>query len=126
MSNTKTAPMEICEHWGHYIRVNANGTIVHGFSDAFEKPEDGDVLLTDQGSYQFRLFPGGAENQAIFNENGIPLYKWDGERVLPRTQAEIDADTPGPDPGELTQAERMDQIEAALCELADMVTGGVV
>ena len=45
-----------------------------------------------RSSYQFRFTPGGEENPSIFTEDGIPMYKWDGTRVIKRTDDEIEAD----------------------------------
>lgn len=77
----------------HYIRINASGNIVEGWSDgphSHRTPVEDDILLNDHGGYQFRLFPDGEENPPLFD--GIPLYRWDGEQVVRRTDAEIEAD----------------------------------
>ena len=79
----------------HFIRTDASGNIVESWSDG---PHNGhavtedDILINDKGGYQFQLFPDGEENPALFDFNGIPLYRWDGEQVLRRTEAEIEAD----------------------------------
>ena len=65
----------------HYIRVDENGCIIKGFSDAFELPEDGDICINQQGGYQFRLFPDGEENPPLRNDDGNLLYRWDGMAV---------------------------------------------
>lgn len=76
----------------HYIRIREDGCIVGGFSDAFLHPEDTDICINEWGGYQFRLFPDGEENPALFDWDGmIPLYRWDGE-VLRRTEEEIEAE----------------------------------
>ena len=79
----------------HFIRTNEHSHITHGFSDGFEQPQDGDILINAQGGYQFRLFPGGEENPQLHDDNGIPLYRWDGGQAILRTQedrqAEFDA-----------------------------------
>ncbi|MBR2132914.1 MAG: hypothetical protein IJ955_10360, partial [Oscillospiraceae bacterium] len=81
------------EHNRHYIKADAQGRIMDGFSDAFRKPSGTDICINEQGGYQFRLFPGGEENPLLF-EHGhqIPLYRWDGTQVIQRAQEEIDAD----------------------------------
>jgi len=78
----------------HYIRIDANRSIVKGFSDAFEQAQEGDICINDQGGYQFRLFPGGPENPALYNEHGVPLYQWDGSAVIARSPQELEADMP--------------------------------
>lgn len=82
-------------HNKHYIDVDAKGRILDGWSDGphhNHQLSDKTILLTDHGGYQFRLFPGGEENPALSDIDGIPLYKWvDGQAVL-RTEDEIAAD----------------------------------
>ena len=74
----------------HFIRIDTESRIIAGFSDAFQQPQDGDILLHEAG-YQFRLFPGGEENQPLFTDDAIPLYRYDNG-VIPRTEQEIQAD----------------------------------
>ena len=83
-------------YYAHYIRKDAESRITHGFSDTFEQPLPGDVCITEQGSYQFRLFPDGEENPPLRDDYGVPLYKWDGTAVVKRTPQEIEADRPEP------------------------------
>lgn len=103
-----------------YIRVDQAGTIVHGFSSAFEAPQDGDVLLTDDGPRHFHLY----WPESLTNDRGQYRYKWaDGERVE-RTQQELDdewaARPPAPpsiDDRVTDQAQRVADLELALAEL---------
>lgn len=76
----------------HYISVNGSGRIVDGFSDAFRQPSETDICISEQGSYQFRLFPGGEENPALFDADGIPLYRYSDGQLLRRTLEDIRAD----------------------------------
>ena len=81
------------EHFNrHYIRTDERNRIVRGFSDAFKSPLETDILIEPEGGHQFRLFPGGEENPPLFNMEGIPLYRWDGGKVLSRSESEIDVD----------------------------------
>lgn len=98
----------------HYIRTDASGNIVEGWSDGphrgREVTED-DILISDKGGYQFRLlvnlgFRGDAElptlaeteeNPPLYTFDGIPLYSLNGNTTLPRTvsprtEDEIEAD----------------------------------
>lgn len=89
----------------HYIKTRADGAIIDAFSDGPHngRPTDGYICF-GQGSYQFRLFPNGEENPSIFDADGIPLYKWDGQAVQVRTEAEIAAERaaiPAPPPSEM-------------------------
>lgn len=77
----------------HYITLDERNRIVGGFSDAFRQPTDTDICINEQGGYQFRLFPNGEENPCLFDWNGmIPLYKYEGGKVVKRTEEEIEAD----------------------------------
>lgn len=84
--------MEYCNK--HYIVVDTQGRIVDGWSDGPHRgrPMDGAICINEEGGYQFRLWPGGEENPPLCTMDGIPLYRWDGEAVIPRTEAEIAAD----------------------------------
>lgn len=89
----------------HYISVDIQSRITGGWSDGLfpDKDTSDAVCINAQGGYQFRLFPGGEENPPLYDMDGIPLYKWDGQAVQPRTKAELDADRaaiPPPPPNE--------------------------
>lgn len=94
----------------HYITTDDQGRITSAWSDGPTPTRDitGTICINDQGGYQFRLFPGGEENPPICTMDGIPLYRWDGEQVIPRTGEELEADRvaiPEPPP---SQTERME------------------
>lgn len=77
----------------HYITVDERGRILVGFSDAFRQPSNKDICIDEQGSYQFRLFPGGEENPALFDfTHDVPLYKYENGKVVKRSQEDVDAD----------------------------------
>lgn len=78
----------------HFIMTDGAGRITDGWSDGPQRDRDpaGAICLNDKGGYQFRLFPGGQENPPLYTMDGIPLYKWDGQSVQPRTNEEIEAD----------------------------------
>ena len=102
----------------HYAAVDSSGRIMDGWSDGPHPERDpaGAVCINDRGGYQFRLFPGGEENPVLYTEDSIPLYRWDGERVLRRTEEEIAADCallPIPKPVKSPE-ERLDALEAAI------------
>lgn len=87
----------------HYITTDIQGRITGGWSDGPhpERDTSGAICINAEGGYQFRLFPGGEENPPLYDMDGIPLYKWDGEAVQARTEEELAADraaTPAPPP----------------------------
>ena len=89
----------------HYIAIDAQGRITSGWSDGPQRDRDttGAVCINEAGGYQFRLHPGGEENPPLYTEDGIPLYCWDGERVVRRSEEEVQADRaalPAPAPSE--------------------------
>lgn len=89
----------------HYITTSPEGYILSGWSDGPcpDRDTTGAVCINAEGGYQFRLHPGGEENPPLHTEDGIPLYRWDGEQVVRRSEAEIAADRaalPAPAPSE--------------------------
>ena len=85
----------------HYITTDSQGCIVDDWSDGphRDRSTDGAICINAEGGYQFRLRPGSEENPPLHTMDGIPLYRWDGEQVVARTEAEIAADRaalPGP------------------------------
>ncbi len=101
------------EFYNHqYITIDAESRIVLGWSDGPNRDRDtsGAICINEQGGYQFRLFPGGEENPPLYTMDGIPLYRWAGEAVVPRTEEEIAADRaaipePPPSPQEQLRAD---------------------
>lgn len=94
----------------HYIDVDDWGRIVDGWSDGSHperQPTDQTQLLTEQGGYQFRLQPGGEDNPALWDMDGIPLYKWEDGKVVARTVKEIKADRLSIPSFEPTEIERI-------------------
>lgn len=78
----------------HYITTDAQNRITSGWSDGPNRGRStmDAICINRQGGYQFQLFPGGEENPPLYTMDGIPLYKWDGEKTVLRTSAEIEVD----------------------------------
>ena len=96
----------------HYVTTDKQGHIISGWSDGPHPERDtaNAICINERGGYQFRLRPGGEENPTLYTMDGIPLYKWDGEQAVPRTEAEINADrgaipAPPPSPQEQLRAD---------------------
>jgi len=92
----------------HYITTDSQGLITDYWSDGPNPDRDisDSICINEQGGYQFRLFPGREENPSLYTMDGIPLYRWDGEKVVHRTAEEIAADReaiPEPPPSEQAQ-----------------------
>lgn len=109
----------------HYINVDGRGRITSGWSDGPHPERDitDAICINDQGGYQFRLSPGGEENPPLYTLDGIPLYRWDGAQVLPRTEEEIEADRIPP--LETVQEAKLAELSAA-CSAAITAGCGVV
>lgn len=99
----------------YYLKTREDGAILDAFSDG---PHNGrsteGYTLFGQGGYQLRFTIDGTEteeNPTLYTIDGIPLYRWDGESIHQRTEAEIAADRaaipdPLPSPMEQLQADR--------------------
>lgn len=71
----------------HYIHINNKNYIIDGWSDGPQSNKDTSqaICINTQGSYQFQLLPGEEENPSLYDfETMIPLYEWDGEKVVKR------------------------------------------
>ena len=104
----------------HYIITDDSGRVLRGFSDDFEQPDASAVCINEDGGRHFEL--NGSINPPMADCSGVPLYKFNGEQVVARTQEELDADKPVvfavP-----TIEERTSALESALLEL---VLGGTL
>ena len=105
----------------HYITLDSQGRIMDGWSDGPHRDRDATnaICINEQGGYQFRLSPDGEENPPLYTMDGIPLYRWDGEKVVPRTEKEIAADRIPP--LETVRAAKVAELSAA-CSAA--ITAG--
>lgn len=103
----------------HYITVDDQSRIVTGWSDGPLPEFDtiGAICINEKGGYQFRLWPDGEENPALWSMDGIPLYKWQDGQVVPRTEEELAADRAAiPEPHPTAQ----DRMEAQVTYTAMM------
>lgn len=120
----------------HYITVDDRGHIVDGWSDGPhpEKDTTGAICINEQGGYQFRLLVTFSnidgepwhqqteENPALWDMDGIPLYKYEDGEVLERTQEEMDADRAAlPKPEDKPSPEqRIAELETGKADRADL------
>ena len=100
----------------HYITIDNKTCITDGFSDAFKQPKETDICINEQGGYQFRLFPRGEENPSLFDEYGVPRYKYADGAVIKRTAVEMEADRPVITPI-TTDKERIMELENVIAEM---------
>ena len=71
-------------YYKYYIRTLPTGEIVHSFSDAFEQPQEGDILVAESPERCWSLI--------IKDMNGCYNYKWDGNKIVERTIQEKQTD----------------------------------
>lgn len=90
----------------HFIRVDSNNIVIHGFSSAFEEVQPGDIQLS--GDY------GRHFNIELTNEKCQFVYKIENGSMVYRTQAELTTEwnaRPTPPP----------TVEQQLSDLQDVV-----
>lgn len=122
-----------------YIRIDDTNMIVDINSNTF-LTDVSDWIEIDRGfGDKYHHAQGNYLPKPLYEERGIPVYKYVDGEVIERSAAEIDADyhEPVPQPSETDialvelaaleseNAARLDEQDAALVELAALITGGV-
>ena len=122
-----------------YIQIDDASRIVAINSSAFLPSTEGWIAIDSGLGDKYHHAQGNYFPRSIYEERGIPVYKYIDGKVLERTQEEINADyhEPVPQPSETDialvelaaleseNATRLDEQDAALVELAALITGGV-
>ena len=96
-----------------YIRTDENSRILlceGGYSIGNIKNIDDWICIDEGVGDRYNLCQSNYFDK-LYTEDGIPRYKWDGEKAILRSDAEIEADRakmPKPEPTQL------DRIEAAV------------
>ncbi|ASA20953.1 hypothetical protein [Paenibacillus donghaensis] len=65
----------------HYIRVDTDDNVIRAFSDAFEQPQPGDLLVTENGGRHFNL--------DLWYNGVIPRWYVEGDDMVERTDVEL-------------------------------------
>lgn len=78
----------------HYILLREDKVIIDTWSDGPSREKDitKAICINEKGGYQFRFSSDGEENPMIFDLYGVPLYKWDGKKVIPRDESELNTE----------------------------------
>ena len=122
-----------------YIQIDDASRIIAINSSAFLPSTEGWIAIDEGLGDRYHHAQGNYFPKPIYEERGIPAYKYVDGEALERTQEEIDADQhePVPQPSETDialvelaaleaeNATRLDEQDAALVELAALITGGV-
>ena len=125
--------------WKVLVRTDNMGRVVAINSSAFVQDTNGWVEIDAGYGDRFHHAQRNYLPKPIYEERGIPVYKYVDGEVVERSAAEIDADyhEPIPKPSETDialvelaaleseNATRLDEQDAALVELAALITGGV-
>lgn len=142
--NSPVEPIEepgsiLSELYTVYIQIDNASRIIAINSSAFLPSTEGWIEIDRGLGDRYHHAQGNYFSKPIYEERGIPIYKYVDGEVLERTQEEIDADyhEPVPQPSETDlalvelaaleseNAARLDEQDAALVELAALITGGV-
>jgi hypothetical protein len=107
----------------HYIRTDANGIVVKGFTDGFEQPQQGDLLLSGQDGRHFQL--------QLSNERGQFIYKLVNGSMVSRTQEELELEWNSRPPAPKTEMEIVKeenvQLTAQIIDLWEtLISSGVL
>lgn len=122
-----------------YIQIDDTSRIIAIISSAFLSDPEGWTAIDEGAGDRYHHAQGNYLSKPLYEERGIPVYKYVDGEVVERTQEEIDADyhEPVPEPSETDlalvelaaleseNAVRLDEQDAALVELAALITGGV-
>ena len=122
-----------------YIQTDSASRIIAINSSAFLFDTSSWTAIDEGAGDRYHHAQGNYLPKPLYEERGIPVYKYVDGEVVERTQEEIDADyhEPVPEPSETDlalvelaaleseNATRLDEQDAALVELAALITGGV-
>lgn len=112
--------------YGVYVRVDDAGRITAINSSAFLADTDGWTKIDEGYGDCYHHAQGNYLPGMLIDDRGVCRYKLVDGEVQERTREEMDEDYTPPAPV-LTAEQRMDEIEAAMMELAAMIaakTGG--
>lgn len=96
----------------HYIEIDSKDNITHGYSDAFYAPTSKSILL-NVGGRQFELL--GEVNPALYNLQGIALYKYKNKIATKKTEEEIQAEV-----DLLPSPPKTQNLEAQIAEIKEL------
>ena len=122
-----------------YIKIDDASRIIAINSSAFLPSTEGWIEIDRGLGDRYHHAQGNYLSKPLYEERGIPVYKYVDGEVVERSQEEIDADyhEPVPQPSETDlalvelaaleseNAAQLDEQDAALVELAALITGGV-
>lgn len=78
--------------YGVYIRTDEKGSVISINSDAFLDDLTGWKKIDEGHGDKYAHAQNHYLDAPLYNMDCIPVYKWDGSKVVPRTAEEIEAD----------------------------------
>ena len=103
-----------------FIKIDSKNRITAVNSEIFISDFSGWVEIDSGDGDKFAHAQGNYFPKPVTDENGVYRYKFENGAVCERSEEEMTADTPIPEPEPPTNAE----LAAAIAELAEVICGG--
>lgn len=103
-----------------YIKIDSENRVTAVNSEIFISDNSGWVEIDNGDGDRFAHAQGNYLPKPITDENGVYRYKFENGAICERSEGEMAADIPAPEPAPPTNAE----LAAAIAELAEVICGG--
>lgn len=103
-----------------YIKIDSENRVTAVKSEVFISDTSGWVEIDNGDGDRFTHAQGNYLPKPITDENGVYRFKFENGAICERSEGEMAADLPVPEPMPPTNAE----LAAAIAELAEVICGG--
>lgn len=103
-----------------YIKIDSKNRVTAVKSEIFISDTSGWVEIDNGDGVRFVHAQGNYLPKPITDENGVYRYKFENGAICERSEEEMAADVPAPEPEPPTNAE----LAQAIAELAEVICGG--
>ena len=103
-----------------YIKIDSENRVTAVKSEVFISDTSGWVEIDNGDGDRFTHAQGNYLPKPITDENGVYRFKFENGAICERSEGEMAADLPVPEPTPPTNAE----LAAAIAELAEVICGG--
>ena len=103
-----------------YIKIDSENRVTAVNSEIFISDTSGWVEIDNGDGDRFAHAQGNYLPKPIADENGVYRFKFENGAICERSEGEMAADMPVPEPMPPTNAE----LAAAIAELAEVICGG--
>ena len=103
-----------------YIKIDSENRVTAVKSEVFISDTSGWVEIDNGDGVRFVHAQGNYLPKDITDENGVYRFKFENGAICERSEGEMAADMPVPEPTPPTNAE----LAAAIAELAEVICGG--